>query len=73
MTRTLTPTEVAIVAPLMERRALILAQANEIARGIMATAYAMHGSVDPTIEIRQTEDGGFVLVTPNAPPEGETP
>lgn len=68
MSRILTPAEAAIVAPLFERRTMILTQANELARGILATAYAFHGEADPAVQIQQTTEG-FVLITPDTPEE----
>lgn len=67
MSRILTPTESAIVRPLFERRALILAQAGELERGLLAAAYAFHGTADHEVSIRVTDEGQFVLVTPDTP------
>lgn len=68
MTRRLTPTEVAILRPLWQRRAQYLALAHEDEVGIQSLAHAFHGSQEH-VELRADDEGGFVLITPETPEE----
>lgn len=52
--RKLTPTEQAIVRPLLERRTALQRELQAIEHGLVVALQALHGSPDPTLSFDPT-------------------
>jgi hypothetical protein len=63
--RQLTPTEVAILAPLYARRDALRREGEAVDAGIVAAMQALHGAPEPGLSLQSDGNGGLVLMYPS--------